>query len=102
MNHVFIRWVKYMSWQYPIRVAALLFLGCAMVFAQDPGSQLGNSLTAMFSGTLATGIALAGIVIGGMMLLFGGGQAVRVLGGLVMGLILVLDGNNIIAWVRSI
>jgi TrbC/VIRB2 pilin len=61
--------------------ALVFFLLAALpAFAQDPGSNLGTSLLAMFSGPLIIALSTVGIVIGGCLVIFGGGMAIRALG----------------------
>ena len=68
----------------------------------DPGSQIGTALNTMFTGTLATGLSIVGIVIAGCLMLFGGGQGIRILGAALLGCVLILDAPTIIGWIQTV
>ena len=71
------------------------------LWAQDPGASLGTSLQTMFTGPLVLGITIAGIVIGGCMIMFGGSGAMRAIGSILIGGVLVLDAVKIATYLQS-
>jgi type IV secretion system protein TrbC len=85
-----------------VRAALLLMLAALSVWAQDPGSALGTSLQTMFTGPLALGLTIVAIVVGGCMLMFGGHMAVRALGGVLIGGILILDAAKIATYLQAV
>ncbi|MBV9083873.1 MAG: TrbC/VirB2 family protein [Acidobacteriaceae bacterium] len=71
-------------------------------WAQDPGASLGTSLQTMFTGPLVLGITIVGIVVGGAMIMFGGHMAMRAMGGILIGGVLVLDAVKIATYLQSV
>ena len=55
----------------------------------------------MFTGPLALGLTIVAIVVGGAMMAFGGHGAMRVLGGVLIGGILILDAVKIATYLQS-
>lgn len=87
----------------PALTALVFFLLAALpAFAQDPGSNLGTSLQTMFSGPLIVGLSTVGIVIGGCLIIFGGGMAIRALGAVLLGAILILDAAKIVTYIQTV
>ena len=85
-------------------LTALVFfmLAALPAFAQDPGSNLGTSLQTMFSGPLIIGLSTVGIVIGGCLVIFGGGMAIRALGSVLLGAILILDAAKLVSYIQTV
>jgi len=79
----------------------LMLLMALPMLAQDPGSSLGTSLQTMFTGPLVLGLTIVGIVIGGAMIMFGGGMAMRAMGGILLGGVLILDAVKIATYLQS-
>lgn len=83
-------------------LAASLFLLSALpVYAQngsDPWDNAVNVLRTAFTGTIATGLSLVAIVIGGLMFAYGEGQSKRVLAGIVFGVGMAIGAVNFMAW----
>ena len=97
-------WLSYFSKHATGRLfaAAVLTLVVAMpIWAQDPGASLGTSLQTMFTGPLVLGITIVGIVVGGAMIMFGGGMAMRAMGGILLGGVLILDAVKIATYLQS-
>jgi type IV secretory pathway VirB2 component (pilin) len=73
----------------PCVFAGLLALGAALpVYAQsgsDPWDNAVNVLKTAFTGTIATGLSLVAIVVGGLMFAYGEGQSKKMLAGIVFG-----------------
>ncbi|MDQ2843881.1 MAG: TrbC/VirB2 family protein [Acidobacteriota bacterium] len=82
-------------------VLMFMLLMSIPMMAQDPGSSLGTSLQTMFTGPLALGLTIVAIVVGGAMMAFGGHGAMRVLGGVLIGGILILDAVKIATYLQS-
>ena len=57
-----------------------------------------TTLQAAFTGTIARGLSLIAIVIGGLMFAFGEGGSKRALAGIVFGLGMTLGAANFIDW----
>jgi type IV secretory pathway VirB2 component (pilin) len=70
-------------------LAPSLFLLMALpVYAQsgsDPWDNAVNVLKTAFTGTIATGLSLVAIVVGGLMFAYGEGQSKKMLAGIVFG-----------------
>jgi len=81
-------------------IGLMLLMGVP-ILAQDPGSSLGTSLQTMFTGPLVLGLTIVGIVIGGAMIMFGGGMAMRAMGGILLGGVLILDAVKIATYLQS-
>ncbi len=79
----------------------LMLLMAVPMLAQDPGASLGTSLQTMFTGPLVLGLTIVGIVIGGAMIMFGGGMAMRAMGGILLGGVLILDAVKIATYLQS-
>jgi type IV secretory pathway VirB2 component (pilin) len=65
-----------------------MFLAALPVYAQsgsDPWDNAVNVLKTAFTGTIATGLSLVAIVIGGLMFAYGEGQAKKTIAGIVFG-----------------
>jgi type IV secretory pathway VirB2 component (pilin) len=80
--------------------AALLFLIAAnpLHAQQDPWDQAVQVLQTAFTGTIAKGLSLVAIVVGGLMFAFGEGQSKRALAGIVFGVGMAIGAVNFMAW----
>ncbi len=82
----------------------LLALGVALpVYAQsatgsDPWDNAVNVLKTAFHGTIATGLSLVAIVVGGLMFAYGEGQSKKMLAGIVFGVGMAIGAVNFMAW----
>ena len=80
----------------------LLCLRAAELHAQaagnDPWENAVNVLRTAFTGSIATGLSLVAIVIGGLMFAYGEGQSKRVLAGIVFGVGMAIGAVNFMAW----
>jgi type IV secretory pathway VirB2 component (pilin) len=82
-------------------VPALLTLAALPVYAQsgsDPWDNAVNVLKTAFTGTIATGLSLVAIVIGGLMFAYGEGQAKKSIAGIVFGVGMAVGAVNFLAW----
>ena len=86
-----------------IRLAVPLFLLSALpVYAQstgsDPWDNAVNVLKTAFTGTIATGLSLVAIVVGGLMFAYGEGQSKKTIAGIVFGVGMAIGAVNFMAW----
>ncbi len=80
---------------------ALLALTALPVYAQsgnDPWDNAVNVLKTAFTGTIATGLSLVAIVVGGLMFAYGEGQSKKTLAGIVFGVGMAIGAVNFMAW----
>ncbi|MCU1322198.1 MAG: hypothetical protein JWM43_1847 [Acidobacteriaceae bacterium] len=86
----------------PRVLAGLLALGAALpVYAQsssDPWDNAVNVLKTAFTGTIATGLSLVAIVVGGLMFAYGEGQSKKTLAGIVFGVGMAIGAVNFMSW----
>ena len=90
----------------PLRnFAPVVFLTLLVVpaYAQSTGGSSPwenavNVLKNAFTGTIATGLSLVAIVIGGLMFAYGEGQSKRMLAGIVFGVGMAIGAVNFMAW----
>jgi type IV secretory pathway VirB2 component (pilin) len=95
----FFRWAR----SRPLtRLAVPLFLLSAVpLYAQagsDPWDNAVNVLKTAFTGTIATGLSLVAIVVGGLMFAYGEGQSKKTLAGIVFGVGMAIGAVNFMAW----
>jgi len=92
------RWIRMRK----LAVPSLIFLAALPVFAQatgsDPWDNAVNVLKTAFTGTIATGLSLVAIVVGGLMFAYGEGQSKRMLAGIVFGIGMAVGAVNFMAW----
>jgi type IV secretory pathway VirB2 component (pilin) len=82
-------------------LAAAILLGALPLYAQTGGSPWENAvqvLQAAFTSTIARGLSLVAIVVGGLMFAFGEGQSKRVLAGIIFGVGMSIGAVNFMAW----
>jgi type IV secretory pathway VirB2 component (pilin) len=83
-------------------VAVLVLLTAAPLYAQaTSGSPWENAvqvLQAAFTSTIARGLSLVAIVVGGLMFAFGEGQSKRVLAGIIFGVGMSIGAVSFMAW----
>lgn len=85
------------SWLTP----SLLFLAALPVYAQSTSDPWDNAVTVLktaFTGTIATGLSLVAIVVGGLMFAYGEGQSKKTLAGIVFGVGMAVGAVNFMAW----
>src|SRR5271170_1246557 len=76
----------------------LLFVLAPTVYAQSPWENAVNVLQTAFTGTIARGLSLVAIVIGGLMFAFGEGDSKRLLAGIVFGIGMAIGAVNFMSW----
>jgi type IV secretory pathway VirB2 component (pilin) len=83
-------------------IAASILLAAAPLYAQaTSGSPWENAvqvLQAAFTSTIARGLSLVAIVVGGLMFAFGEGQSKRVLAGIIFGVGMSIGAVSFMAW----
>jgi type IV secretion system protein TrbC len=85
-----------------LTIPSLIFLAALPVYAQstrsDPWDNAVNVLKTAFTGTIATGLSLVAIVVGGLMFAYGEGQSKKMLAGIVFGIGMAVGAVNFMAW----
>ena len=99
-----------MFWKKPVvrRIAArlvtaisalvVLLIATPLRAQQDPWDQAVQVLQTAFTGTIAKGLSLVAIVVGGLMFAFGEGQSKRTLAGIIFGVGMAIGAVNFMAW----
>jgi type IV secretion system protein TrbC len=86
----------------PRVLAGLLALGASLpVYAQSTSDPWDNAVTVLktaFTGTIATGLSLVAIVVGGLMFAYGEGQSKKTLAGIVFGVGMAIGAVNFMSW----
>ena len=94
------RWVR----SHPLTLLgpSLLLLTALPAYAQaggaDPWDNAVGVLKTAFTGTIATGLSLVAIVVGGLMFAYGEGQSKKMLAGIVFGVGMAIGAVNFMAW----
>ena len=89
--------VQCRKWAIP----SLMFLAALPVYAQagsDPWTNAVQVLRTAFTGTIATGLSLVAIVVGGLMFAYGEGQSKKTLAGIVFGVGMAIGAVNFMSW----
>ena len=79
----------------------LLTAAMAAVPAYAQGSPWENAVSVLqtaFTGTIARGLSLVAIVVGGLMFAFGEGDSKRMLAGILFGVGMAIGAVNFLAW----
>ena len=81
-------------------ILTLLVLASTRVSAQigSPWEQAVNTLKTAFTGTIARGLSLVAIVVGGLMFAFGEGDSKRAFAGIVFGIGMAIGAASFLAW----
>jgi type IV secretory pathway VirB2 component (pilin) len=80
-------------------LALLALLVPAPLRAQsDPWEQAVQVLQTAFTGSIAKGLSLVAIVVGGLMFAFGEGQSKKALAGIIFGVGMAIGAVNFMAW----
>jgi type IV secretory pathway VirB2 component (pilin) len=93
------RRLRLYAWK--LTLPSLLFLAALPVYAQsgsDPWENAVNVLKTAFTGTIATGLSLVAIVVGGLMFAYGEGQSKKTIAGIVFGVGMAIGAVNFMAW----
>jgi len=100
--HLF--WKRWRQSRFPARFAsgftALLSLLLARPLAAqtDPWEQAVQVLQTAFTGSIAKGLSLVAIVVGGLMFAFGEGHSKKALAGIIFGVGMAIGAVNFMAW----
>ena len=92
-----------MAQPYRIRRSLTTFvlgalLTCAPAYAQSPWENAVTVLQNSFTSTIARGLSLVAIVVGGLMFAFGEGESKRMLAGIVFGVGMAIGAVNFMSW----
>jgi type IV secretory pathway VirB2 component (pilin) len=68
------------------------------VYAGSPWENAVGVLQAAFTGTIARGLSLVAIVVGGLLFAFGEGDSKRMLAGIVFGVGMAIGAVNFLGW----
>jgi type IV secretory pathway VirB2 component (pilin) len=80
---------------------SLMFLATLPVYAQSTSDPWDNAVTVLktaFTSTIATGLSLVAIVVGGLMFAYGEGQSKKTLAGIVFGVGMAIGAVNFMSW----
>ena len=97
----FSRFRRWRSHARRLAFPSLMFLAALPVYAQsgsDPWENAVNVLKTAFTGTIATGLSLVAIVVGGLMFAYGEGQSKKTIAGIVFGVGMAIGAVNFMAW----
>jgi type IV secretory pathway VirB2 component (pilin) len=84
-----------------LALPSLLLLAALPVYAQSGSDPWDNAVTVLktaFTGTIATGLSLVAIVVGGLMFAYGEGQSKKTIAGIVFGVGMAIGAVNFMAW----
>ena len=79
-------------------VSSALLLATPLHAQADPWDQAVQVLQLAFTGTIAKGLSLVAIVVGGLMFAFGEGQSKRTLAGIIFGVGMAIGAVNFMSW----
>jgi len=86
----------------PALIAACILLTAAPLYAQGAGGSPWENavqvLQTAFTSTIARGLSLVAIVVGGLIFAFGEGQSKRTLAGIIFGVGMSIGAVNFMAW----
>lgn len=85
-------------WRHFPLVAAAMWLSALPAYADSPWENAVTVLQTAFTGTIARGLSLVAIVVGGLMFAFGEGDSKRMLAGIVFGIGMAIGAVNFLAW----
>ena len=76
----------------------LALLAVPLHAQQDPWEQAVQVLQTAFTGSIAKGLSLVAIVVGGLMFAFGEGHSKKALAGIIFGVGMAIGAVNFMAW----
>ena len=79
-------------------VWALMLMASSPLFAQSPWENAVTVLQNAFTSTIARGLSLVAIVVGGLMFAFGEGDSKRMLAGILFGVGMAIGAVNFMSW----
>ena len=98
-RRTFFRWAR--SRPLTRLAVPLLLLSAVPLYAQqgnDPWDNAVNVLRTAFTGSIAQGLSLVAIVVGGLMFAYGEGQSKKTIAGIVFGVGMAIGAVNFMAW----
>jgi type IV secretory pathway VirB2 component (pilin) len=81
-----------------LALLAASFLTALPVYAQSPWENAVTVLQGAFTTTIARGLSLVAIVVGGLLFAFGEGESKRMLAGIVFGVGMAIGAVNFMSW----
>jgi type IV secretory pathway VirB2 component (pilin) len=78
--------------------AAIALSSALPAYAASPWEDAVNVLQAAFTGSIARGLSLVSIVVGGLMFAFGECESKRMLAGIVFGVGMAISAVNFLSW----
>jgi len=93
------RWPRFICNSLLLLLA--LFLTARFAYAQSPWEQAVTVLQNAFTGTIAKGLSLVAIVVGGLMFAFGEGESKRLLAGIIFGVGMAIGAASFMTWLFS-
>ncbi len=85
-------------WSMPIAMVIATMVAAAPVYGQSPWENAVSVLQAAFTSTIARGLSLVAIVVGGLMFAFGEGDSKRMLAGIVFGVGMAIGAVSFMSW----
>ena len=82
----------------PVTILLATVPAYAQGTGNDPWDNAVNVLKTAFTGTIATGLSLVAIVVGGLMFAYGEGQSKKTIAGIVFGVGMAIGAVNFMAW----
>ena len=79
-------------------VWALMLSAATPLFADSPWEDAVTVLQTAFTSTIARGLSLVAIVVGGLMFAFGEGESKRMLAGILFGVGMAIGAVNFMSW----
>jgi len=79
-------------------VWAFMLSASTPLFAQSPWENAVTVLQTAFTSTIARGLSLVAIVVGGLMFAFGEGESKRMLAGILFGVGMAISAVNFMSW----
>lgn len=81
-----------------VSALSALILAAPLRAQQDPWDQAVQVLQTAFTGSIAKGLSLVAIVVGGLMFAFGEGHSKKALAGIIFGVGMAIGAVNFMAW----
>ncbi len=86
------------TWRIAWPSVLALLVAALPAYAASPWENAVTVLQNAFTGTIARGLSLVAIVVGGLMFAFGEGESKRMLAGIVFGIGMAIGAVNFLAW----
>ena len=96
------RFTRFRSTYFLGSLAALSLLSVPAYAADDPWTTGVTALQTLFTGTVAKGLSLVAIVVGGLMFAFGEGGSIKMMSGIVFGVGMAVLAANFLTWLFGV